>query len=151
MIAAWNERSPRERLMLTVGAALVGLVLVYYVILLPLLNFRDGARQRYEDAVATYGLVDQAAARPADGGTMDASALRSVLTRTAQENGIVVNRINSEGDGVDLTISGASMRQVYGWLAFLYNEHGVRVTDGQIQPASDGRNVNARLTVRGGA
>ncbi|MEM9420979.1 MAG: type II secretion system protein GspM [Pseudomonadota bacterium] len=147
MIVWFNSLSQREKFLIVGAAALIGVVLFVTMIMGPVLRYQSNARIDYDDASATYQLVARAAATPATDKALDSSTLRSVLTRTAGRSGVVINRINSNGEEIDVAISNISTSRLYGWLGLLEMEHKVIVREAQIRPSNDGRTVTARLSL----
>lgn len=147
MKAWYTSLSVRERTLVMIAGGLVGIFVLLTFIIQPLISYRTSARADYLNASATYSTVMRAAASPATAGRSDPSGLRSILTRTAARSDVVINRINSEGAQIDLSISNVAAGRLYGWIGLLQTEHNVLVQEAQIRPASDGRTVTARLTV----
>ncbi len=150
MTAWFTALSQREKLLIVGGAALIGVVLFAMMVMGPVLRFQSTARLAYDDASTTYQLVARAAESPSGDNSLDSSAMRSILTRTAGRSGVVINRINSNGAEIDLSISNINTGRLYGWLGLLQLEHKIVVREAQIRPSNDGSTVTARLTMAEG-
>lgn len=147
----WEQLAPREKLLIGIAGLLIAVLLFTLLVMRPVLGFNERAKSRYENATETYTLVTRAASRPAGQEALEMTAVRSILTRSAGQNGIVINRINVQDANIDLSIANTRAARLYEWLARLENEHQIFVEDAQIRPANDGVTVTARLTVVSGA
>lgn len=146
----WTNMSPRERMLIIVAGFLTCILLVSLLIVRPVIAMQAEARAAYEDAAETYVLVQRAAQQPRENQNTNPSALRTVITDTASGRGIIVNRINSNGAVLDISLADTEVAVLYGWIAELERNHNVIVRDATIRPAGNGRVVSARLGVVGG-
>ncbi|HYI38700.1 MAG TPA: type II secretion system protein GspM [Allosphingosinicella sp.] len=122
--ALWLARTPRERWLLGVMLALVGLVVVWLLILRPLSDMLSTAKQRHGDAVAALAEArSQAGAisvlernRPAP----FAGPIDTAVAAAASEAGFQLSGLQSEGQGrVSLAIGAAKPQALFGWIAAL--------------------------------
>lgn len=123
---SWNERPPREKLIIAVLAALVALALLWTLIWTPVnesLDYArvklpaakaalDAAQQRFEDAralpqTATKGLGDAK------------TAVQSAAERFAIASAI--SNISESGGEVSVTLSAVSFDTLVAWLSDLQN------------------------------
>lgn len=146
----WNGLSERERRLLTLGGLVAGFAILFFLVIVPLTNFRAEARADYDRAVSTYQAVNRAVAS-AGTNRLDGNAVQSVLTSTAGQSNIVLNRIakRPDDDSVDISIASTQTRQLFAWIALLEQQHNVIVVDAQIQPSGEST-VTARMTFIGG-
>ncbi len=151
MTAMWTRLSPRERILVALAGGLLVILLLSMVVIRPILSFQSSARADYDAATETYQYAVRAARTPSTGGDIDISSLRTILTRSANQNGIIIERFNAQGDALDLSVGPTTTQRLYVWLATLNNEHGVTVREASLRPAGDGQNIAARLTVAKGA
>ena len=124
----WHARSPRERTLLTVMAALAALVLGWLLIVRPLGDALDNARQRHGAAVVALA---EARVRSDPGGGRAAgsppSPLDALVSRTATEAGFATARVTGGGPATArLTLDAARPQALFGWLARL-EAQGVRI------------------------
>ncbi|MEM9232628.1 MAG: type II secretion system protein M [Pseudomonadota bacterium] len=148
MTAWWFDLSSRERVMIMIGGAVLVLALFLIMIVRPLNDYRERSIAEYDRAVSTHKQVTLAAAAPQDD-ALDAATLRSILTSTANANGIIINRISSQENALDVSVAGTRTSRLYGWIAVLEEQHNVMVQDAQLRPANEG-GVTARLTLVSG-
>lgn len=145
----WQDLSARERLLIAICAGVIALAMLVFLVIRPIGEYRANAVVEFEQATETYKRVQLAAASPRQEGSTDFSELRSLLTRTAQSSGIVINRIATRNQVMELSTAGSTPARLYGWLALLEEQHQVHVQVAQIRPAS-GNNVTALLNLAPG-
>ena len=117
----WQARSERERRLLIVMAALAALVLGWLLIVRPLGDALDRARQRHGAAVVALA---EARARTDPGGGRAAGPpplpLDALVSRTAAEAGFATARVTGGGPATArLTLDAARPQALFGWLARL--------------------------------
>ena len=122
--ALWLARTPRERWLLGMMMALVGLVLVWLLILRPLGDMLSAVRQRHGEAAAALAEArSQAAAiaalernRPAP----FAGPIDTAVAAAASEAGFQLSGVQPEGPGrVSIAIGAAKPQALFGWIAAL--------------------------------
>lgn len=150
MMAFWSSLSLREKGLIGIAAALLAALLVTFAIVRPILAFRDSGVAAFEQSSRTFRLVQQAVQSPTDADAPSGTALRSVLTNTARQSGVVVNRVAPEGQSIDLSLNNTTADKIYAWLDLLAREHDVFVQEGQIRPTGDGTTVAARFRMAKG-
>ena len=117
----WQQRSPRERTLLTVMAALLALVLGWLLIVRPVGDMLDNAKQRHGAAVVALA---EARARSDPAGGRGAGPpplpLDALISRTATEAGFATARVTGGGAATArLTLDAARPQALFGWLAGL--------------------------------
>ncbi|PJN95555.1 hypothetical protein CNY89_07780 [Amaricoccus sp. HAR-UPW-R2A-40] len=143
----WNQRSPRERVLLAVLLALTVGYLGYAFVARPLLGART-------EALASIARSDMALARLAasPGTALPAASpdqlVPSIVTETATQFGMTIRRIEPEDDGARLTIDDADFADVLSWLQTLEDGYGLRVVAVKMDRGSAPGMVHASLTVR---
>jgi general secretion pathway protein M len=155
----WQQISPRERIMLVIGAGAVTLTMLYLLIWLPLTN--GIVREQQGILLHTEQLSTMQAQaielRQLKGGSgnrqrvTDSSSLLSLVDRTATELRIKasLNKIQPDGnDGVRLWLDSANFDQMMQWLHQLEQQHGVYVTDISIEHAENPGRINSRILLR---
>ncbi|WP_353216184.1 type II secretion system protein GspM [Sandarakinorhabdus sp.] len=144
----WNDRTPRERLLLSVMLAALAVLLVWLAVLRPLAEARAAAQA---EAVAAAGrraqaqaLVAAIAARPAAG----AAPVLDVLTRRLAEAGLQASRVEAQGPGQAVAeIAAVNGRLLLGWASGLETRDGLVIE--QLEAARNpDQSVRVRLTVR---
>jgi general secretion pathway protein M len=149
--ALWLARTPRERWLLGVMLALVGLVIVWLVVLRPLSDMLSAARQRHGEAVAALAEARaQSAAiaalernRPAS----FAGPIDTAVAAAASQAGFQLSGVQPEGQGrVSLAIGAAKPQALFGWVARLeaqgYIVHSLTAT------SNPDRTLSARIVLR---
>jgi general secretion pathway protein M len=143
----WDQRSPRERVLL---AALLAVLVCWLGIVLvarPLLNARA-------EALASIARSEMALARlaaaPAPALPVESSGqlVPAILTETATEFGMTIRRIEPEADGAQLTIDDAAFDDVLRWIEALEVRHGLHVVALKMDRSPAPGVVSASLTVR---
>lgn len=150
MTQFWSQLAPREKQLIAIAGVLLAILILTLLVIRPALAYRTDGRQAYDDAVRTYVSVGRAAQVTGQAASADPSAIRSILTQTAQRSGIVINRINSQSDLIDMSIADVDATQLFSWLAFLEGQHGIVVRTGTVRPGGETGLVSARLTVASG-
>ena len=126
--AWWATRSTREQRLLLVMFALIGLVLIWLLIVRPLGDALDRAKQRHNTAVLQLA---EARARSNPGGARPGATaplpLDALINRTAVEAGFTAARVTGGGPTTArLTLDAARPQALFGWIATLESQ-GVRV------------------------
>ncbi len=150
----WNSLTARERLMLSLMAALVGLVVLWLVIVRPLSAARDEAAREYATATALYESVATSAAemRALHREGRDAKLktggepLRVTVAVAARTAGVSISRIQPGEDGT-LTIwaDDVSAAALYRWLEALANERQITPAKVSVQKAGSGQQLRAQI------
>lgn len=150
--------APRERLMVSVAAGAVALVLVYLLAWMPLAARTAHLEQGVAEQQALKQWMQRAAAeaRQLRGSAVAASgnqghSLLAVVDETAKQAklGPAVKRIQPEGqDLVRVSLEQAPFDDVVTWLAGLQQSQGVRVVDATVDRQATTGQVNARITLK---
>jgi len=128
MSAWWATRSERERKLLLVMFGLLALVLVWLLVVRPLGDALDRAKQRHNVAVLALA---EARARSSPGGARTGGPpslpLDALVRRTATDAGFTAARVTGGGPNIArLTLDAARPQALFGWIASL-EAQGVRV------------------------
>ncbi|MFN4295386.1 MAG: type II secretion system protein GspM [Brevundimonas sp.] len=115
----WDGRTAREHVMLGVLGGVLALVLAWFLILAPLLAWKDGAADRLHAAVQTHALASAAAGIDTSGGVPRTPAdLETLLTDSAAEVGVAV-QVSQDGADTTFTVESAETARLFGWIAAL--------------------------------
>jgi general secretion pathway protein M len=155
----WLESlAPRERRLAYAVAALVGVVVLYAGVVLPLERMHARQSARVEKKAADLAWMRQAAPRvtaiAARGGAAGHESLVVLIDRTGRESGLgnaVRDQSPSGANGLRLRLEGASFDALVAWLASLELRFGVSVSDATIDAAPAPGLVNASITLTHGA
>ena len=149
LVDAFTQRTPRERVMLTVGAGVLALFVLVVLVLTPARQMRENAVAAHADAARTLGAVRQATRAPRAAPRGSEAPLRAVVSQSAEAAGLVIDRYDSQGDDVRIALADASAPALFGWLAELREAEGITIAEAQISREDTGT-VSARLTLRRG-
>lgn len=150
----WQRLQPRERLSLGLLLAFLLAVLGYLLLWQPSQQRLAEARSHFEEQRALYAYLQQNTelARQMSGTTravLAADQLQGLVTESAQQRGLRVESFDSSGDGLQVTLPGASYAMLLRWFDEL-QAAGASLGEVSLSRVGDGL-VDARLTVRPGA
>lgn len=128
----WSERSPRERVMLLVMAALLAVTLGWLLLIRPMGDAIADARARHDRAVIASGKAGAQAAAIAAlerrGTTPPGMPLASLLERKAGEAGFTGARIEAvDGAKATVAINVVRPQAFFGWVSELESRDGLIV------------------------
>lgn len=143
----WAERSRREQRLIQVMLGLAVLVLGWLLVVRPLLDMRDAAKERHAAAVVALGEARARATPGAAPGAPAAGPVDALVARTANEAGFTNARITSQGsERASVAVDAARPQVLFGWVARL-EQSGLVVERLNARTNSD-RTVAAELTLR---
>ena len=143
----WSERSRREQRLIQVMLALAVLVLGWLLVVRPLIDMREAAKERHAAAVVALGEARARATPGAATGAPAAGPVDALVARTANEAGFTNARITSQGgERASVAVDAARPQVLFGWVARL-EQSGLVVERLNARTNSD-RTVAAELTVR---
>jgi type II secretory pathway component PulM len=155
-VTVWYARqSPRDRLMLRIGAFVVGAILLFWLVLLPqsaLSRARENAadQQRLLDYMRQVGPT-LAAAGPGTALQPISESFVVLIDRTAREHGLAEALTGSPpaGNGAfRVSLEGADFNLMLTWLQQLATRHGVRVESASVNGSAAPGKVNASVQLR---
>lgn len=160
LIARYDQLSARDRQALTMLAVALLLAVLYFMVWRPAADFHDRALNSRESAgellawmqanesaiqalsaggAAASGQID----KPADG-----RALMALITRTAGESGLSLQRFEPSGDdAIRVWLDSVPFADVAAWLEQLSEGHGIIVDQAALDRANDPGVVSVRLTL----
>jgi type II secretory pathway component PulM len=156
MIAWWELREQRERLLIILAALLALIVLIQQFLIRPLLSAQVEARtfhQRAAEALDTVAADVQAieAARQSrptgvlPRQVLTGDALRTALTALAAQRGLEISRLQTTPDGgFSINMENADPQQFFEWLAEAEAVFGAETQSASITKATNGR---VRITI----
>lgn len=161
LIAQYDQLPRRDQQALSVLAIAVLLGILYFAVWTPAVEFHDealGERQRSAELLtwldanrdslerlssAGGGQSDSTANAPEDG-----RALMALVTRSASEAGLSLQRFEPSGDdAIRVWLDGAPFTQVASWLEQLNTGHGVQIDQASMDRQNDPGMVSVRLTL----
>lgn len=147
-------REPNEQWVILALAAAIGVVFFWLALWQPVSDWRELAHNRYRNAQATFDWMRAnerraravATSEQADTGQR---SLLPVITRSAQSQGIEVNRVQPESSGVvGVSIQGQPFNDVIRWLHQLQENNGVTIARLAVDAEERPGRVNAQLRLR---
>jgi len=160
LIAQYDQLPRRDQQALTVLAIAVFLGLLYFAIWRPVAGFHDqalSARENGEELLAwmqsNKSALDRLAAsdgssRPAANAPEDGRALMALVTRSAGESGLSLQRFEPSGsDAIRVWLEDVPFAEVAAWLEGLNGDHGVVIDQAAMDKQDEPGIVSVRLTL----
>lgn len=151
-------RRDQQALIVLAIAVLVGIL--YFAIWRPAVSFHDSAVNERENAEQLLAWLDanRSSLQRISGGTEQASgnadrpadgrALMALVTRTAGESGLALQRFEPSGeDAIRVWLEQVPFERVSGWLERLNSENGVQIEQASMDRQSEPGLVSVRLTL----
>ncbi|MEE4208556.1 MAG: type II secretion system protein GspM [Parvularcula sp.] len=147
MIASLIERfSPRERQMLGGLTVFLVLLVLIFGVVLPLNRFAENAVRDYATSARLAALSEELAPASAQRGS--GSNLRSAVTNTANQKGVVISRINAGAeDEIEVALNNVAYGAFWSWLRTLEETEGVVAREAYVSPGDSAGSIEARLTL----
>ncbi|KPK69352.1 MAG: hypothetical protein AMJ84_09700 [Acidithiobacillales bacterium SM23_46] len=148
----WAQLAPRERWLVSVGAGVVAIVVLYTLLWIPmqrdLAKLRDAAPRAQQQLLwmrAQAPLAREFRGRTAPSNTN----LTTTIEQTASAQGLKPASIELDGThGVRVKLEAVPFNAVITWLAGLQKNNGLLVDDAQIDAHTTAGLVNARIRLR---
>ncbi|SLN13006.1 Type II secretion system protein M [Roseivivax jejudonensis] len=149
-MSALASLSPRERMLLLVGAVLILALVLWRFAWQPI----QAERAALNDDIARYlalrrvaELADVAPGGTAQGAAEPAAPLSQRATRSAESAGVRITRIDPQGARLTLVVQDAAFRDILAWTVALEREEYARVTALEVDRQTAPGTVSARLTL----
>ena len=161
LTAQYDQLPRRDQQALLVLAIAVFLGILYFAIWRPATTFHDSAvssRENAEELLAWMN-ANQSSLQKLSGGVAsqssgsvdkpsDGRALMALVTRTAGESGLALQRFEPSGDdSIRVWLENVPFSQVSGWLETLNTRNGVEIEQASMDRQSDPGVVSVRLTL----
>ncbi len=149
--AAWNARTPRERLLIGAAGGLASVLIVTQLLIAPVLGAHASAKASYSRALSDWTAVQDALTRlggeGAAGEGADASAsLRAVISNSAAQHELALARVQPSGEAaLSVSLEDAQATTLFRWLRELRDRHGVHVQRASVRRSD--RNAVVRATL----
>ena len=143
-MTALDRLTGRERALIAIALPLILIALAWRFAWMPL----DAARQAAQAEIAAYrGIIAAAATAdaPAIAPPADPRPLATCVTATAEAAGLVLRRLEPEGDRLRLTVDAAPFAVLMDWIAALEERDGARVVAVEIDRRIEPGTVSARI------
>ncbi|WP_375738101.1 type II secretion system protein M [Pseudomonas boanensis] len=148
----WRGLPQRDRLALLVLGLFLSVVLLYLILWLPAERRLEEARQHYLSQRELHAYLQQRApearaVRVQPQLRIEPERLQGMVTATAAEQGLAVERIDSEAPGVlQVSLQPAAFASLLRWFAVLEGQ-GARIDEAGLDRSENGQ-VTARVTLR---
>jgi general secretion pathway protein M len=146
----WSARTARERTVVSVGAALVALALLWAMVLNPLTLRRAELERAVPEQRALLAWMESLPTGSGNDTRATQGSLFAVVDRSARSTALAgtLSRIQPEGaDTVRVWFDETPFNDLVTWLALLEREHGVRVTAVAVDRTATPGRVSARVTL----
>lgn len=144
----WQDRQPRERVLILGLAILLALALIVNGVVRPLIEVRREAMAEialYDDLEVRLRAAGASLKPPTN--TAAGGSLQTVATMTASEAALPVREIGEQGDTTVVSLDGVTFVALMTWVDRLEREQGVVVTQADVERQTAPGIVNARLTL----
>ena len=151
-IGQWYvTKSPTDRLIIKILAALIAATIIYTVVWKPLSDYSQDQQARYvtELALSEWIVLNQEALRqsarqPVRGNS--APALIPSITNAANQNQLKLDRLQPDSDGgVSISLQEQQFDQVLKWLSLLETRQGLSVERLSIDRGDKSRKVSGQV------
>lgn len=130
---AWAERSAREQWLLAGLSAIILILVLWYLLVSPLMGFRNEARAAYVDSVERYRSLSAGIARyevlyiSADlRAASDNRPLRTIVAERAADLNLSLSRMVPDDQGrLNVWTESAEAPRLMQWLADLEQQHAI--------------------------
>lgn len=153
--AFWNERAPRERLILALLALVLGIAIVFLVLIEPaatgIKRLERGLPQARTQAAQLDTLLSEVKSLKARAqvATVSAQEARGAIEKSLAAAGLKASRIVPLSDGdIQLTFANVSFSTWATWLAATERELGARTTSVVANGNATPGNVDVELALR---
>lgn len=161
LITQYDQLSRRDQQALLVLAVAVILALLYFAVWRPVTEFEQQAESARENAAErlSWMQANQAAIRSLAGASAnqqatgldkpaDGRALMALVTRSARESGLTLQRFEPSGDdAIRVWLDGVPYSGVAAWLEKLNTENGVVIDQAAMDRGNSPGLVSVRLTL----
>jgi len=148
----WEQREPRERLILSVGIIGVLLALLYLLLLEPAFNGRDRLEKNLpnlrQQAASFQAQAKEAATLAGKGTTNVPAVTRENLEASLAGRGIRAQNISVTPDLIQLQLPSVSFSELLAWLNETQKTYRLSVADSTIAALDAPDRVNATLSMR---
>ena len=161
LTAQYDQLPRRDQQALIALAIAVFIGILYFAVWRPAASFHDKAVSNRQNAQELMAWMDSnrtslqrlagnasgqsltSASKPADG-----RALMALVTRSASESGLALQRFEPSGDdAIRLWLDQVPFSQVAGWLEKLHTDNGVEIEQASMDRQNEPGMVSVRLTL----
>lgn len=144
----WDEREPRERLLLLTLAAIAAVFVLIFAVVLPLQNAGDQAERDLEQAQTDLRLVQRVAPNLSTGSADRLPFDRSALVQAATNRNVRIARIQPDENGaLAVWIDDAPTLPLYGLFDDILTDYAATMERASVSANGDGT-LSAQFTLR---
>ncbi len=161
LIAQYDQLPRRDQQALTMLAIAVFLGILYFAVWSPVASFHDQAAaskesaselvvwlQSNEPAIRRLGTNGTGVAATSADVPTDGRALMGLVTRSARESGLTLQRFEPSGESaIRVWLETVPYSEVAAWLEMLNGKHGVVIDQAALDRAGEPGRVSVRLTL----
>ncbi|MEC7814920.1 MAG: type II secretion system protein M [Pseudomonadota bacterium] len=160
LVAKYDQLPARDRQALWVLGVALALMALYLLIWQPVTQFHERALAERENAAelvawmqANQQTIDRLASSAGNTSTVaqrpqDGRALMSLVTRSATEAGLALQRFEPSGESaIRVWMENVPFANVAAWLEMLASEHGVLIDQAALDRSEQAGRVSVRLTL----
>jgi general secretion pathway protein M len=150
----WGERSSREKKMISIGGAVLALVVLYSIALDPALTGRAKLR---EELPAMQRRLAQMTAEAneahslsaiAQGVTPTGNALKDALAASLAQRGLAATQVNVAGPNIQLQLKKVEFGAWIAWLDDARRQFKVKVSEAHVSALKDDGQVDINATLQ---
>jgi general secretion pathway protein M len=151
-LAFWQERGPRERNVLAIGAGVLVIALVYALLIAPAIEGRkqlQAALPQLRQQVAEMQALSQQAAQLAGASAAAPSpATKETIEASLRDKGLKAQAVTVDGELVRVQLAAVSFAALLDWLSDAQRTARLAVIDASIAAQATPDTVNATLALR---
>ena len=144
MMNFWNDRTPRERLLIAVAAGLALVVVLLQLIWLPAMSAKESAQLGADRAAKTLEAISRQSSMAVSEGTSgptstDPDAIRRAILETASSRGLTISRVLVDEQGaVVVQVDDAPATTVFGWLRDVRRSSNAQIRRASMNDSGNG-------------
>jgi len=127
------DQSPRDQMVLSVGAAAMAIFILFFLILFPMQDNLQKTQKRnlasLQEQQTVRDLAGQVLARQQDGSHSGTQNLTSLLNDTTRQFGLRMENVQPTGNSARVRLGASEFNVVLAWLHEMEIKQGLQVTD----------------------
>lgn len=145
----WDEREAYEKITMGLLAVGLGLALIWFFAISPVLNAKSEAQSQSRKALQDYNIVSRAVPQLGASNVKGSEAAfsRAVLIASARSKTIRLTRVQPNGDDINVWIDDVETAKLYGLITALITENGAVLSRATITTGESGL-LSAQLTLQ---
>jgi general secretion pathway protein M len=150
----WGERSPREKKLISIGSAVLALVVLYSVALDPALTGRAKLRdelpamQRRLAQMTAEANEARSLSSAAQGSAPTGNALKDALAASLAQRGLAATQLNVAGPNVQLQLKNVEFGTWVAWLDDVRRQFKVKVAEAHVSALKEDGQVDVTATLQ---